>query len=361
MRAYVDAKTFSDALNQVCKVIQPFTLPALDGILIQISDGYCSLTGTDFTTWLTVKLPVWGENFAFVLWSPQAAAKACRYFEGELMLELHETKSDKPTLVLSCGKRSGEFDAIPTKDYPAFPQKKNAASFTTNAAALLKRIERVKYAVRRPNGFAEPAQCTCVQFSGNDVFCVDGYRVACDTDTSLSFPRQFLTWGKSLSFLKLMGNQEAAVEVDDHHIWFSTDDVAVCCRREGAEAFNLWAAVPKNFQEEFYVSPKVFLRELEYLDGFQPKKKRFTVYFWRGRMFIDKTETRCSTSVPIEGESSIPVGFDSQFMKDALNQFKGEERVRIKFSGESTPIIVEADGRNDFAMVLPVRPRSAAA
>ena len=59
----------------------------------------------------------------------------------------------------------------------------------------------------------------------------------------------------------------------------------------------------------------------------------------------------------IEGESELAVGFDQRYMKDALTQFKGEPRVRVKLTSGGGPIIIEAEGRNDFAMVLPVRPR----
>lgn len=208
MRAIVDAKAFSEALGSVCKVLQKSTIPILEGVLVRFKDGRCSLTGSDFTTWLTVGLPVRGEEFALVLEKPLEVMKACRYYRGELTLEAHEIQSNHPAVTLSSGHRSGTFDAFPEKEYPLSPPLEEKASFTVNAAALWKRIERVKYAVREPRGFSERAQQTCVQFSGNDVFCLDGYRVACDTDPALKFPRPFLTWGSALSHLKLMGNRE---------------------------------------------------------------------------------------------------------------------------------------------------------
>lgn len=355
MRAIVDAKAFSEALNHVGKVPRQSTIPVLAGVLVRLEHGRCSITGTDFTTWLTVALPAQGDECSFVLQKPMEAVRACRYFKEELALEVHDIKSDYPTVTLSSGHRSGTFDALPEKDYPLPPPMEENVSFTANAAALLKRVERVKYAVRVPQGIYDEPQRTCVQFSGNDVFCLDGYRVACDTDAALTFPRPFLTWGSSLSFLKLMGDNEVTVQVENDHVWLSTEDVMICAHREGLETYPLWDAVPKSFQEEFTVSPKDFLQELDYLEGFQPKKHRYTVRLHGGRLDLDKAESKCSTSVEIEGESKIAVGFDPRFMKDALTQFKDEPRVRIKLSGGSSPIIIEAEGRNDFAMVLPVR------
>ena len=40
---------------------------------------------------------------------------------------------------------------------------------------------------------------------------------------------------------------------------------------------------------------------------------------------------------------------------DALKQFRKEPEVQIKLSGIYTPIVIEAAGRSDFALVLPVR------
>lgn len=355
MRAIVDARAFSEALNHVGKVPRQSTIPVLAGVLVQLEHGRCSITGTDLTTRLTVTVPAQGDEGSFVLQKPLEAVRACRYFKGELALEVHDIKSDYPTVTLSSGHRSGTFDALPKKDYPLPPPVGENFSFTANAAALLKRIERVKYAVRDPQGIYDEPQRTCVQFSGNDVFCVDGHRAACDTDTALAFPRPFLTWGSSLAFLKLMGGSEATVRIGTNHIWFSTDAVSICAHREGFETFCLRDAVPETFSEEFYVSPKEFLRELEYLESFQPKKHRRTVCFCGGRLFFDKVESKCSTSVEIEGESEITVGFDRRFMKDALTQFKDASRVKMKLAGEISPIVLEAEGRNDFAMVLPVR------
>ena len=44
-------------------------------------------------------------------------------------------------------------------------------------------------------------------------------------------------------------------------------------------------------------------------------------------------------------------------MLDALKQFRKEPEVRLKLSGIYTPIVIEAEGRSDFALVLPVRLR----
>lgn len=62
-----------------------------------------------------------------------------------------------------------------------------------------------------------------------------------------------------------------------------------------------------------------------------------------------------ATHVAVEGKSETAFGFDLCYMKDALRQFKSEERIRMKISGALGPIILEDDGHGDFALVLPTR------
>ena len=78
-------------------------------------------------------------------------------------------------------------------------------------------------------------------------------------------------------------------------------------------------------------------------------------------MALENAMDRCSTAVEIEGKNEIPFGFDPRFMRDTLKQFGGEERVKVSLRGEAGPILLTAAGRNDFAMVLPVNLRKAAA
>ena len=57
----------------------------------------------------------------------------------------------------------------------------------------------------------------------------------------------------------------------------------------------------------------------------------------------------------------MEIGFNLHHMMDALRQFKGESCVRIKLTSPISPIVLEAEGRNDCAMVLPVRLKHAMA
>ena len=122
MKATVDATEFSQALNKVIKVVKRSQIPVLEGVLVQIKDGACTLTATDFTTWLTTAIPAQGDALAFVLQRPKDTARACGCFEGELALETEEKSSGKNRwlrLTMSCAPRIARMDAFLSEDYPA--------------------------------------------------------------------------------------------------------------------------------------------------------------------------------------------------------------------------------------------------
>ena len=64
-----------------------------------------------------------------------------------------------------------------------------------------------------------------------------------------------------------------------------------------------------------------------------------------------------ATHVSMSGRGDMVVGVDLRYMLAALKQFRKEPEVHLKLSGIYTPIVIEAEERSDFALVLPVRLR----
>ena len=357
MRAIMDAKEFSEALDKVSLVLKRVKIPVLNTVRLQFGGGRCVLTATDLETWLTAEIPAQGDSFECAFNRNKDAAKTCRYYDGALTLEVEdsgEKSRRRRNILLSCGPRAAEFEGLPPDEiFPDPPQAEGAAAFTVNAAGLLKRVNRVKYALRSPGQGIDPVH-TCVQFEKDRIFCVDGYRAACDTDPALTMPRPCLMTGTSLAYLKLFGNVEVSARFGKRHLEFSGEGLTLLCRLVDAVLFRFENAIPREFQEEFTVSPKEFLRELAYLQGLIPPRARSAIRFCGGDLSLEPRFGVCCTSVPLEGSSTVTFGFDPQYMTDALKQFDGEERVKIKVSGQSSPLIIEAEGRGDYALVLPV-------
>ena len=233
-------------------------------------------------------------------------------------------------------------------------------TYTVNAARLLERVEHVQYTLRKPSA-TETAQRTHVQFSGSKVFALDGNRLAWDVDDSLTVRQPFMVLPEALGYLKLLGDQEVTALMGETYLRMTDGTTTIQTRIEGPNVFNIDGAVPKEFAEEFYIFPNDFLRELDYLKKLAYTPDKAHVYFSRGKLFLTAADGNYSTQVQTNGESSIGFGFELGYMVDALRQFRGEPQVKMKLNNPVAPIVLEAEGRGDFAMVLPVRMKEAAA
>lgn len=152
MRAVVDAKEFSGALDKVSKVSRKSKyIPVLEEVLVRFTNGRCVLAGTGLETWLTAEILAQGDDFAFIFHWTASVVKACRRFDGELTMELTETGEGRKRqlkLCMSCGDRSGEFHVFFPEEYPEMPKLEPECSFQVNASRLMERIGQIKYRQR---------------------------------------------------------------------------------------------------------------------------------------------------------------------------------------------------------------------
>lgn len=234
------------------------------------------------------------------------------------------------------------------------PELEPEHSFSANASSLMERISRIKYAALKPSEDTR-ACCTSIQFSGSRIYCLDGLRAAWSTDEALSVPKPFMVTAAPLEHLKLFGKQDVSVNLCKRYIDITDGSMHLVTRLAEAELYDLDSAVPTEFQEEVYVSPDEFLTELAYLKELMPSGQKPYIRFCGGSLLTQADGCRYQTKIWLDGKSEMEIGFDLNHMVDALRQFKGESHVRIKLTGPLSPIILEAEGRGDCALVLPVR------
>lgn len=138
---------------------------------------------------------------------------------------------------------------------------------------------------------------------------------------------------------------------------FSDETLKLYVRRYGVDTYDPDAAIPKVYREVITVQTDELLRELTYLKECVGSCTFPYVRFAGQELSMNVPSGRFTTRVSMVGRGDLTIGFNLRYMLDALKQFRKEPTVRIKLSGPYTPIVVEAEGRSDFALVLPVRLR----
>lgn len=356
MRFTVDAKVFSDAMSKVSKVLRKNPIPILEEIAVRVENGRCTLTATDLETWLVAEIPTLGDDMSFVFSRTKDVMKACSHFEGELAITLVIKDEKDGTLEVRCGQRAAEFSVSSHEDYPECGTVEDGTSLRVNAAALFRRIERVRYAAEKACLDRRP-QSACVQFREDRIFSLDGRRMACDTQPDTVFPVPCLLLGDALTHLRAFGENEVTVQIGAHKVCFSDETLKLYVRRYGVDTYDPDAAIPKAYREVITVQTDELLRELTYLKECVGSCTFPYVRFAGKELSMNIPSGRFATRVSMVGRGDLAIGFNLRYMLDALKQFRKEPTVRIKLSGPYTPIVVEAEGRSDFALVLPVRLR----
>ena len=76
MRSSVNAAAFYKAMTALMDVPAKSPVKVLQEIKVEFTSDHCTLSATDFGTWLSVTIPASGDDFAFVI------LEQCRYPEG---------------------------------------------------------------------------------------------------------------------------------------------------------------------------------------------------------------------------------------------------------------------------------------
>lgn len=355
-RAFVDAKAFSGALKKTALVLKRSSIPVLEEVCVRFSSGRCILAATDMSTWIITEIPAGGDDFSFVFSRTKDIEKVCRNFSGNISLEMREAADgthSRFVVTLSNGSRIGEFDVYPAEDYLDIPELDGEVSFRTNAASLLERISKVAYATLKPEQSGKE-NSACVEFSGRQVYALDGYRAAWDVGDS-TFPQPFLVYAEPLHYLKVFGGSQVDFRFSKPKLFVTDGSTTIIFHTAESAPFNLGSAIPQKYLEEFSVSPKDFLCELKYLRDVTPVTRKPYVYLRGNELYMPVNGRRYSTALAISRTGDTTVGFNLRYLSDALEQFKREKRVTVKISGIHSPLVIEAEGRSDRAMVLPVR------
>ena len=350
MRSSVDAAAFYKAMTALMDIPAKSPVKVLQEIKAEFTADHCTLSATDFGTWLSVTIPASGDDFAFVFWNSAGVQKVCRYFTGQLELELSGQRKSQ-IITMYCGDKGGEFPVYDTKDCPEWPEIEVKQTYAANAANILACVKQVKYAVGSRNTRPEYQG---VLFQNKHIWAVEGHRAACCDDGGLDVETPFLVGVSALEQLKVFGATDIQISVADNWVLFQNEHVRLLAKRIlNVTPITYESVVPQKWNEEFCFHRKDFVQALKYLLACVGKADKPYVRFDNGALTLRTKECLYKAAVSISAESSIIFGFDARFMLDELTQFEKQELVTMRLTSPLGAISLIAG--NSSAIVLPVR------
>lgn len=346
MKATMDAREFARALEKAAKAVyRRSPIPALEQVRVDVDGGRCRLTATNLEQHLSAELPAEGGAFSLLLCNTPQVLKASKFFDGPLSLDYDQEHGE---LVMACGPRSSRITVSKVDAHPDFPKEAPQAVYHTNAQALYKRFERVKYAVASPN-FSRKS-LTGVHFTGNLLAAMDGYRVAINTDGAMDVRKPFILPLEAMARLPMFGDAEIRIEVGEKWCMLRSPSLNLATRMLDFDVINFNGFIPTNVKDAYDVNVKQFAGELKYLGALLPEKVITPIKFSDGVLTTSNGEHQ--TKIGLSAPAGMEYGFICKYMLDALGQFKGAETVTVKVSAPLAPIVL-TDGGADVALVMP--------
>ena len=352
-KAIVSAAEFAAAIRKVSAMLKKSAIPVLEQVCVEFEGNICRLKATDLSTYMTAEIPAYGDSFSFVFTNTANIVRACAHYTGDLTMEMWDT-GNGTNFTMTDPEKGGKFPICDTALYPEFPTVEPTECYTARADALYERVKRVRYA--SSSGENRHA-LSGIRFEGNHVWCLDGMRLAVSDDTDLSVTSRFIVPVKALEHLKAFGDSSLEIAVEKQYAVFSGGGLTLACRQlEADDDMKIENIFPKVVRESYYIDRAKYLDTLKYLGEFTRGSDKARVRFERGMLWVydKKTDSRYNAKIETDGGCEIPYVFELKYMKEALEQFAGEKYLRIDVSGETTPLVLSAEGAMK-ALILPVR------
>ena len=341
------------------------SIPALEGILLKVTEEGLFLCGYDLELGITTYVPARADEKGAVVFSAKLFSDIIRSLpEGVVTIEIDE----KLLAVIRSGDSEFKIIGMAASEYPELPVVSEEDTVNLSRSLLKGMIRQTIFAVATND--SKPVHMgTLFQIGDGTIrlVAVDGFRLAMRTEavdtSSLTENLQFVVPGKTLGeVVKLISDNEEplSIFVGRRHIAFKVDNYSVISRLLDGDFLNYKAAIPANCATELIVPTRRFIEGVERMSLVINDRMKSPV-----RCRFEKNTLRLSCETAIGGASDrfaienngdeLEIGFSNRYLLDALRASETDE-VKIQLNGALSPMkIVPKEGESFLFLVLPVR------
>ena len=363
---------FSIAREQLLKPLQQVagalggrpSLPILGNLLLQVSDGSLSLTGTDLEVELIALLPLMDEIEAGRVTVPcRKFLDICRGLPDDAVLNVH---LDGDRMIIRSGRSRYTLSTLPAEDFPNIEDWQDELSFTIRQGQLRQLIDRTQFSMANQDvryylngmlfetdGFALRSVAT------------DGHRMAvCSATLTEGLPTQQIILPRKgvVELVRMLDNPDALIELQ----------IGQSNLRAKINHFTFTSKlVDGRFPEYRRVLPQNTTKILEVdcselRQAFARAAILSNEKFRSVRVLLSGSEMRITSKNPEQEEAEeilevsyqgddLEIGFNVSYMLDILNSLKCDS-VRLSLTDANTSTLVEdCDSDDVMYVVMPIR------
>ncbi len=333
-------------------------IPALSGVLIELTDTDLSLTTTDLELTTHVRLGLTGEAGRVLL-----PARLLSEIVRSLSSEEVELISDNGSVRVAGGRARFEIRSLSPEDFPRVDTPAQENSLTLDGALVAKALGQVAPAASRDE--TRPVLTgVLLEGEGNQlrVVATDSYRLAVRVldvsgvdGTKVLVPARAITEVGRLA----SGEKEVRMEVGSAQVGFQLGDVAIQSRLIEGEFPAYKQLLPEDLPNQLTVQKESFVEALKRVALLA--QEATPVFLEMGDEGIRLT---CHAQGLGEGAEEVEGAYTGEEMRTAFNPTYLEtgiaategDDVVIGFSDSQRPALVHAPGDRDFLyLLMPIR------
>jgi DNA polymerase-3 subunit beta len=364
MKLFCNKLSLYEAINNVSKAVAvKSTIPALEGIKINLSDSTLNLTGYDLEIGIKTKISVRSQDSGeFIVNARLFNEIIKRMPTEEIMIEV----ADNLAITITGGSTQYTISATTAEEYPEIPEFNEGDFFSISQSLLKNMINQTIFAVATND--TKPiltGELFDIEDGNFNLVAIDGYRLAirtekinCDKNFKFVVPAKALNEVSKL--LKDDDELECVIHTCKKHIIFDISGYLVISRLLEGEFHNYKGSIPSSSNTEVVANTKELISCLERASLLINERIKSPV-----RCLFDNgmVKMTCSTSIgKINDEINvditgplIEIGFNNKYFLDPLKTIE-DDKVKLLMNGSNLPMkITPLSGDSYTFLVLPVR------
>lgn len=365
MRFSLQREVFLKPLGQVVNVVERRqTLPVLANLLVQVSGGQLSLTGTDLEVEMVARCAVDDAKDGETTIPARKLFDIVRALPDGSKVTVSQT-GDKITV--QAGRSRFTLASLSANDFPSVDEVDATERVNVPEAALKELIERTAFAMAQQdvryylNGLL-------FDLGDKRLRCVatDGHRLAlCEAVLEDAVPskRQIIVPRKGVTELQRLlegGDRVLELEMGRNHIRVKRDDVTFTSKLIDGRFPDYEAVIPIGADKEVRIDREVLRAALQRAAILSNEKYRGV------RLEVSPGQLRINAHNPeqeeaqeeVEAETKVDdlaVGFNVNYLMDALSALRDEHVVLALRDANSSALVREASSDKCRHVVMPLR------
>lgn len=331
------------------------TLPVLQCVLLDASDGAVRIVASDLETTTTTTIAATVTEPGRALVNARDLAAAVRGMQG-VSVRVHY---DGTMIVANSGTARARFPVMNPADFPKVPTADGDPTITVSGEALARLIDATSRFVATDEG--RPNLCgVFLEVAGDAISMTstNGHSLAHDGADFASPTAHAIVPRKALASIRAM------CDVGSVDLYVSTARVSVVAgawrltTRAIQNNFPKWRAVMPKARDTWLVVGRSELADrLKFVARFAPKTGAVRAESTGAALALsaaDADKGECAESVDCSGSTGAACGFNAAYVLDVLASMVGET-VEMSFDGPRAPIVFrEKGGAGGVWVVMPM-------